>query len=56
MSTFVFQVTLNVPDGSGLELDADTYAGVLEGTLNDALESGKIQGASQVEVDFQEVV
>lgn len=51
MTTLLFQVTLNVPEGSGMELATDAYAGVLETVLNDALEAGHISGASSVEVD-----
>lgn len=52
MSRQVFQIILNVPEGSGVEQSNETYAGIMEEFLNDKLEDGKIAGASQVEVEY----
>lgn len=52
MSRQVFQIILNVPEGSGLEQSNEKYAEIMEDILNDKLEAGEIAGAAQVELEY----
>lgn len=52
MTRQVFQVVLNVPEGTGLEKTNEEYATIMEDILNDKLEAGEVPGASQVELEY----
>lgn len=52
MTRQVFQVVLNVPEGTGLEKTNEEYAEIMEDILNDKLEAGEVPGASQVELEY----
>lgn len=51
MSQVKLTVTLTVPEGSGYELTADQYAGLVEQALIEWHEDGRLSGVAQVEVD-----
>lgn len=52
MTRQVFQVVLNVPEGSGLEKTNEEYAEIMEDILNDKLGSGEVPGDAEVEVEY----
>ena len=53
MSRQVFQIILNVPEDSGIDLKPnDWYAEKMEAALVDLLECKQLPGAAQVEVEY----
>ena len=52
MSRQVFQIILNVPEGSGLDKTNEEYAALMENALIVDLEQGHLPGAAQVEVEY----
>lgn len=52
MTRQVFQIVLNVPEGTGLDCTTEEYAALMETALVLELEDGKLPGAAQVEVEY----
>jgi hypothetical protein len=52
----VIQVILNVPEGSGKELEGHEYETIVNDLIEDQVERGLISGVSHVTTTFEDIV